>query len=101
MLHLEQGSLQTPQKALALSEGCSDPDIFPAKGAVAQEALDIPQAWESRSCSALRRLTVTPCETSNGAVKKRGPKQYPYNNLYLEKGGDPSQEPPEVKHYEI
>uniref|UniRef100_A0A8C8VQY2 NADH dehydrogenase [ubiquinone] 1 beta subcomplex subunit 8, mitochondrial n=1 Tax=Pelusios castaneus TaxID=367368 RepID=A0A8C8VQY2_9SAUR len=30
-----------------------------------------------------------------------GPKQYPYNNLYLEYGGDPSKEPPEVKNYEI
>lgn len=29
------------------------------------------------------------------------PKQYPFNNLYLERGGDPSKEPPEVKHYEI
>ncbi|XP_075072708.1 NADH dehydrogenase [ubiquinone] 1 beta subcomplex subunit 8, mitochondrial [Mixophyes fleayi] len=27
------------------------------------------------------------------------PKQYPYNNLYLERGGDPSKEPPEVKNY--
>ncbi|KAL8186636.1 UNVERIFIED_CONTAM: NADH dehydrogenase 1 beta subcomplex subunit 8 ndufb8 [Gekko kuhli] len=30
-----------------------------------------------------------------------GPKQYPYNDLYLESGRDPSQAPPEVKHYEI
>ncbi|XP_054838117.1 NADH dehydrogenase [ubiquinone] 1 beta subcomplex subunit 8, mitochondrial [Eublepharis macularius] len=30
-----------------------------------------------------------------------GPKQYPYNNLYLENGGDPNQEPPEEKNYEI
>ncbi|XP_067385771.1 NADH dehydrogenase [ubiquinone] 1 beta subcomplex subunit 8, mitochondrial [Emydura macquarii macquarii] len=30
-----------------------------------------------------------------------GPKQYPYNNLYLEHGGDPNKEPPEVKNYEI
>ncbi|XP_077207216.1 NADH dehydrogenase [ubiquinone] 1 beta subcomplex subunit 8, mitochondrial [Paroedura picta] len=30
-----------------------------------------------------------------------GPKQYPYNNLYLERGGDPNQEPQEVKNYEI
>ncbi|XP_061910821.1 LOW QUALITY PROTEIN: NADH dehydrogenase [ubiquinone] 1 beta subcomplex subunit 8, mitochondrial [Entelurus aequoreus] len=29
------------------------------------------------------------------------PKQYPYNNLYLEKGGDPEKQPEEVKHYEI
>ncbi|XP_063291287.1 NADH dehydrogenase [ubiquinone] 1 beta subcomplex subunit 8, mitochondrial [Pelobates fuscus] len=29
------------------------------------------------------------------------PKQYPYNNLYLERGGDPSKEPEEVKNYEI
>lgn len=27
------------------------------------------------------------------------PKQYPYNNLYLEHGGDPSKAPPEVKNY--
>ncbi|KAK3768644.1 hypothetical protein RRG08_065938 [Elysia crispata] len=26
------------------------------------------------------------------------PKQYPFNNLYLEKGGDPADEP-EIKHY--
>nr|XP_060625215.1 NADH dehydrogenase [ubiquinone] 1 beta subcomplex subunit 8, mitochondrial [Anolis sagrei ordinatus] len=30
-----------------------------------------------------------------------GPKQYPYNDLYLERGGDPKQPAPEVKHYEI
>ncbi|NXI53287.1 NDUB8 dehydrogenase, partial [Chloroceryle aenea] len=30
-----------------------------------------------------------------------GPKQYPFNDLYLEKGGDPSKEPPVVTHYEI
>uniref|UniRef100_A0A5F8GEU1 NADH dehydrogenase [ubiquinone] 1 beta subcomplex subunit 8, mitochondrial n=1 Tax=Monodelphis domestica TaxID=13616 RepID=A0A5F8GEU1_MONDO len=29
------------------------------------------------------------------------PKQYPYNNLYLEHGGDPSANPESVKHYEI
>lgn len=29
----------------------------------------------------------------------QGPKQYPYNNLYLEKGGDPGKEPEEVKNY--
>uniref|UniRef100_UPI0025AE3686 NADH dehydrogenase [ubiquinone] 1 beta subcomplex subunit 8, mitochondrial n=1 Tax=Doryrhamphus excisus TaxID=161450 RepID=UPI0025AE3686 len=29
------------------------------------------------------------------------PKQYPYNDLYLEKGGDPEKQPEEVKHYEI
>ncbi|XP_027885212.1 NADH dehydrogenase [ubiquinone] 1 beta subcomplex subunit 8, mitochondrial [Xiphophorus couchianus] len=29
------------------------------------------------------------------------PKQYPYNNLYLEKGGDPAKAPKEVKNYEI
>ncbi|KAM9425316.1 NADH dehydrogenase [ubiquinone] 1 beta subcomplex subunit 8, mitochondrial [Pholidichthys leucotaenia] len=29
------------------------------------------------------------------------PKQYPYNDLYLEKGGDPDKQPEEVKHYEI
>ncbi|XP_008287044.1 NADH dehydrogenase [ubiquinone] 1 beta subcomplex subunit 8, mitochondrial [Stegastes partitus] len=30
-----------------------------------------------------------------------GPKQYPYNNLYLEKGGDPEKQPEEVKNYEL
>uniref|UniRef100_UPI00398E7B10 NADH dehydrogenase [ubiquinone] 1 beta subcomplex subunit 8, mitochondrial isoform X2 n=1 Tax=Pristiophorus japonicus TaxID=55135 RepID=UPI00398E7B10 len=30
-----------------------------------------------------------------------GPKQYPYNNLYLENGGAPENEPPEVNNYEI
>ncbi|TFK08824.1 C2 calcium-dependent domain-containing protein 4C [Platysternon megacephalum] len=30
-----------------------------------------------------------------------GLKQYPYNNLYLEQGGNPSKEPPEVKNYEM
>ncbi|XP_057214779.1 NADH dehydrogenase [ubiquinone] 1 beta subcomplex subunit 8, mitochondrial [Triplophysa rosa] len=29
------------------------------------------------------------------------PKQYPYNDLYLERGGDPDKEPESVKHYEI
>ncbi|KAM8923947.1 NADH dehydrogenase [ubiquinone] 1 beta subcomplex subunit 8, mitochondrial [Pelodytes ibericus] len=29
------------------------------------------------------------------------PKQYPYNNLYLERGGDPSKEIEEVKNYTI
>ncbi|XP_002736413.1 NADH dehydrogenase [ubiquinone] 1 beta subcomplex subunit 8, mitochondrial-like [Saccoglossus kowalevskii] len=29
------------------------------------------------------------------------PKQYPYNNLYLEKGGDPEKMPEPVKHYEF
>ncbi|KAM4636347.1 NADH dehydrogenase [ubiquinone] 1 beta subcomplex subunit 8, mitochondrial [Discoglossus pictus] len=29
------------------------------------------------------------------------PKQYPYNNLHLERGGDPSKELEEVKNYEI
>lgn len=28
-------------------------------------------------------------------------KQYPYNNLYLERGGDPEKQPEEVKNYEI
>uniref|UniRef100_A0A8C5PPQ7 NADH dehydrogenase [ubiquinone] 1 beta subcomplex subunit 8, mitochondrial n=1 Tax=Leptobrachium leishanense TaxID=445787 RepID=A0A8C5PPQ7_9ANUR len=28
------------------------------------------------------------------------PKQYPYNNLYLESGGDPSKEPSEIYFYE-
>lgn len=31
----------------------------------------------------------------------QGPKQYPYNDLYLEKGGDPDKQPEEIKHYEI
>lgn len=30
-----------------------------------------------------------------------GPKQYPFNDLYLEKGGDPNKKPPPVIHYEI
>ncbi|XP_058666717.1 NADH dehydrogenase [ubiquinone] 1 beta subcomplex subunit 8, mitochondrial [Ammospiza nelsoni] len=30
-----------------------------------------------------------------------GPKQYPFNDLYLERGGDPNKEPPAVIHYEI
>ncbi|KAF1547265.1 NADH dehydrogenase [ubiquinone] 1 beta subcomplex subunit 8, mitochondrial, partial [Eudyptula albosignata] len=30
-----------------------------------------------------------------------GPKQYPFNDLYLERGGDPNKEPPVVMHYEI
>ncbi|KAM9011299.1 NADH dehydrogenase [ubiquinone] 1 beta subcomplex subunit 8, mitochondrial [Ara ararauna] len=30
-----------------------------------------------------------------------GPKQYPFNDLYLERGGDPNKEPPVVTHYEI
>ncbi|XP_033840286.2 NADH dehydrogenase [ubiquinone] 1 beta subcomplex subunit 8, mitochondrial [Periophthalmus magnuspinnatus] len=30
-----------------------------------------------------------------------GPKQFPYNDLYLEKGGDPEKEPEEAKNYEI
>uniref|UniRef100_A0A3Q3LSE0 NADH dehydrogenase [ubiquinone] 1 beta subcomplex subunit 8, mitochondrial n=1 Tax=Labrus bergylta TaxID=56723 RepID=A0A3Q3LSE0_9LABR len=29
------------------------------------------------------------------------PKQYPYNNLYLERGGDPEKQPEEVKNYVI
>ncbi|KAG9267522.1 NADH dehydrogenase [ubiquinone] 1 beta subcomplex subunit 8, mitochondrial [Astyanax mexicanus] len=29
------------------------------------------------------------------------PKQYPYNDLYLERGGDPEKQPEPVKHYEI
>ncbi|XP_035517072.1 NADH dehydrogenase [ubiquinone] 1 beta subcomplex subunit 8, mitochondrial [Morone saxatilis] len=29
------------------------------------------------------------------------PKQYPYSNLYLERGGDPEKTPEEVKNYEI
>lgn len=34
-------------------------------------------------------------------IFRQGPKQYPYNNLYLERGGDPDKEPEEVKNYEI
>ncbi|XP_040418672.1 NADH dehydrogenase [ubiquinone] 1 beta subcomplex subunit 8, mitochondrial [Cygnus olor] len=30
-----------------------------------------------------------------------GPKQYPFNDLYLERGGDPNKEAPVVTHYEI
>ncbi|NP_001290674.1 NADH dehydrogenase [ubiquinone] 1 beta subcomplex subunit 8, mitochondrial [Esox lucius] len=29
------------------------------------------------------------------------PKQYPYKDLYLERGGDPGKQPEEVKHFEI
>uniref|UniRef100_UPI0037E89C73 NADH dehydrogenase [ubiquinone] 1 beta subcomplex subunit 8, mitochondrial n=1 Tax=Semicossyphus pulcher TaxID=241346 RepID=UPI0037E89C73 len=35
------------------------------------------------------------------AYQPVAPKQYPYNNLYLEKGGDPEKQPEEVKNYEI
>ncbi|XP_008577349.1 PREDICTED: NADH dehydrogenase [ubiquinone] 1 beta subcomplex subunit 8, mitochondrial isoform X2 [Galeopterus variegatus] len=35
------------------------------------------------------------------AYQPVGPKQYPYNNLYLERGGDPTKEPEPVVHYEI
>ncbi|KAJ8264348.1 hypothetical protein GJAV_G00148120 [Gymnothorax javanicus] len=35
------------------------------------------------------------------AYQPVAPKQYPYNDLYLERGGDPNKEPEEVKHYEI
>ena len=35
------------------------------------------------------------------AYQPVGPKQYPYNNLYLERGGDPNKEPETVVHYEI
>ena len=35
------------------------------------------------------------------AYQPVGPKQYPYNNLYLERGGDPNKEPEPVVHYEI
>ena len=31
----------------------------------------------------------------------QGPKQFPYNNLHLERGGSPDVEPEEVKNYEI
>ncbi|KAM8837255.1 NADH dehydrogenase [ubiquinone] 1 beta subcomplex subunit 8, mitochondrial [Spinachia spinachia] len=29
------------------------------------------------------------------------PKQYPFNNLYLENGGDPEKQPEEIKHFKI
>ncbi|XP_034050409.1 NADH dehydrogenase [ubiquinone] 1 beta subcomplex subunit 8, mitochondrial [Thalassophryne amazonica] len=35
------------------------------------------------------------------AYQPVAPKQYPYNNLYLERGGDPEKQPEEVKNYEI
>ncbi|KAJ8365711.1 hypothetical protein SKAU_G00145420 [Synaphobranchus kaupii] len=35
------------------------------------------------------------------AYQPVAPKQYPYSNLHLERGGDPNTEPEEVKHYEI
>ena len=35
------------------------------------------------------------------AYQPVGPKQYPYNNLYLERGGGPNKEPEPVVHYEI
>ncbi|XP_026887345.2 NADH dehydrogenase [ubiquinone] 1 beta subcomplex subunit 8, mitochondrial [Electrophorus electricus] len=35
------------------------------------------------------------------AYQPVAPKQYPYNNLYLEYGGDPEKEPEAVKNYEI
>ncbi|KAM9336270.1 NADH dehydrogenase [ubiquinone] 1 beta subcomplex subunit 8, mitochondrial [Symphorus nematophorus] len=35
------------------------------------------------------------------AYQPVAPKQYPYNNLYLERGGDSEKQPEEVKHYEI
>ncbi|KAL6475727.1 hypothetical protein MHYP_G00167670 [Metynnis hypsauchen] len=35
------------------------------------------------------------------AYQPVAPKQFPYNDLYLERGGDPEQEPEPVKHYEI
>lgn len=31
----------------------------------------------------------------------QAPKQYPFDDLYLEKGGDPEKKPEEVKNYEI
>lgn len=31
----------------------------------------------------------------------QAPKQYPFDNLYLEKGGDPEKQPEEVKNYKI
>ncbi|CAL8261517.1 unnamed protein product [Arctogadus glacialis] len=35
------------------------------------------------------------------AYQPVGPKQFPYNNLHLERGGSPDVEPEEVKNYEI
>ncbi|GAA6097802.1 NADH dehydrogenase [ubiquinone] 1 beta subcomplex subunit 8, mitochondrial, partial [Tachysurus ichikawai] len=35
------------------------------------------------------------------AYQPVAPKQYPYNNLYLEHGGDPEKQTETVKHYEI
>ncbi|KAL7856557.1 hypothetical protein SRHO_G00154560 [Serrasalmus rhombeus] len=35
------------------------------------------------------------------AYQPVAPKQFPYNDLYLERGGDPEKEPEPVKHYEI
>ncbi|XP_028825676.1 NADH dehydrogenase [ubiquinone] 1 beta subcomplex subunit 8, mitochondrial [Denticeps clupeoides] len=35
------------------------------------------------------------------AYQPVAPKQYPYNNLHMERGGDPEKQPDEVKHYEI
>ncbi|KAL3051603.1 hypothetical protein OYC64_001776 [Pagothenia borchgrevinki] len=35
------------------------------------------------------------------AYQPVAPKQYPYNNLYLEKGGDPEKQPEEVVNYKI
>ncbi|KAM4623851.1 NADH dehydrogenase [ubiquinone] 1 beta subcomplex subunit 8, mitochondrial [Polymixia lowei] len=35
------------------------------------------------------------------AYQPVAPKQYPYNDLHLERGGDPEKQPEEVKHYEI
>ncbi|MGH0133459.1 UNVERIFIED_CONTAM: hypothetical protein FKN15_069431 [Acipenser sinensis] len=35
------------------------------------------------------------------AYQPVAPKQYPYNNLHLERGGDPDKQPEELKHYEI
>lgn len=31
----------------------------------------------------------------------QAPKQFPFNDLYLERGGDPDKQPEPVKHYEI
>ncbi|XP_056286172.1 NADH dehydrogenase [ubiquinone] 1 beta subcomplex subunit 8, mitochondrial [Pseudoliparis swirei] len=35
------------------------------------------------------------------AYQPVAPKQYPFDNLYLEKGGDPEKQPEEVKNYKI
>lgn len=31
----------------------------------------------------------------------QAPKQYPFNNLFLENGGDPEKQPEEIKNFKI